>query len=127
MATILIVEDDKFLNRLYKDHFENEGIRAISLEDGTDVMKIVLKEKPDVILLDLIMPQKNGFDVLQELKANPDTKNVPVFVSSVLHQNEDIDRVKNMGAYAYLAKYDKQFHDVVNEIKNYLLRLSPSK
>ncbi|MSR76275.1 MAG: response regulator [Candidatus Ryanbacteria bacterium] len=103
---ILIIEDDKFLLKLYSDKLSREGFlvsMAISGEEGLGKVK---QEKPDLVLLDVILPQKNGFDILGALKLDPETKDVPVVMLTNLGQESDIKTGLDLGAADYLVKTD---------------------
>jgi len=103
---ILIIEDDKFLLKLYSDKLSHAGFlvsMAISGEEGLGKVK---QEKPDLVLLDVILPQKNGFDILGALKLDPETKDVPVVMLTNLGQDSDIKTGMDLGAADYLVKTD---------------------
>lgn len=103
---VLIIEDDKFLLKLYSDKLSHEGFlvsMAISGEEGLGKVK---QEKPDLVLLDVILPQKNGFDILGALKLDPETKDVPVVMLTNLGQDSDIKTGMDLGAADYLVKTD---------------------
>jgi CheY-like chemotaxis protein len=117
MKKILLVEDDVFLVKVYKSLLEKEGYSVIVLTDGVEVIDTVRKERPDLVILDLIMPGKDGFDVLGDLKGDSKTKNIPVYVLTVLRTKEDIKKVKNLGADEYIVKSDSTFKDVAGFVK----------
>ncbi len=94
---ILLVEDDKFLIRTYGFKLEDSGYEILRLEDGIKVFSLAKEKSPDLIILDIIMPNKNGFDALRELKADKDTKNIPVIIVSNLSQQKDIDEGMALG------------------------------
>ena len=103
---ILIIEDDKYLIKLYSDKLTREGFEvsmAISGEEGLGKAKA---EQPDLILLDVILPQKNGFDILSELKLDTATKSIPVVMLTNLGQDSDIKTGMELGAADYLVKTD---------------------
>src|SRR3989344_2828061 len=95
---ILIAEDESALREVLHDRFEKSGYEVEVAKDGAEVMPMVQKIKPDIILLDLVMPKKNGFEVLAELKAHPDYKVIPVIVISNLGGDEDIKKSLTLGA-----------------------------
>lgn len=117
---VLIVEDDPFYSSIYKTKVEKEGIQAVLVHDGAAAMKEAREKKPALVVLDLIMPGKDGFQVLEELKADPDLKDVIVLVLSNLSQDEDIKRVMDMGATEYLIKSNIPLGDLIQKIKGYL-------
>ena len=111
--TILIAEDDKFLVSVYKVKFGKAGFNVIVAADGEQALQVLAKQRPDLILLDLIMPVKDGFEVLKEVRANPDYKDMPIIVASNLGQEEDIKRAKLMGANDYFVKANVHLPDLV--------------
>jgi len=118
--TILIVEDDGFLVQMYAAKLEMEGFKVVAAIDGEKALRQVKKEVPDLILLDLLLPKKDGFQVLEELKKDSAVKNVPVVVLSNLGQKEDIDRCLSLGAKDYLIKAHFVPSEVVEKIKTLL-------
>jgi two-component system alkaline phosphatase synthesis response regulator PhoP len=117
---VLIVEDDPFYSSIYKTKVEKEGIQSVLVHDGAAAMAAVQKKKPSLIVLDLIMPGKDGFQVLEELKADPNSKDIVILVLSNLSQEEDIRRVMDMGATEYLIKSNIPLGDLIQKIKGYL-------
>lgn len=118
---ILIVEDDQFLHKILAMKVKAEGFEAISAYDGEGALKKV-KEIPDLILLDLILPQMSGFEFLGEIKMDSQLKNIPVIVLSNLGQDEDIERAKSLGAQDYLIKANFSIDDVIKKAKEWLVR-----
>lgn len=117
MKKVLIVEDDKFLIRAYSVKLKKEGFITILATNGEDALRIAAAEKPDVILLDLIIPKKDGFDVLFDLKQDKKLNAIPVIVLSNLGQAEDIERAKKLGSADYLIKANTSIKEVVDKIK----------
>lgn len=111
--TILIAEDDKFLISVYRLKFAKAGFNVLVAEDGEQTMQALSKQKPDLVLLDLIMPVKDGFEVLKEIKTDPNLKDIPVVVASNLGQGEDIKRAKLLGATDYFIKANVHLPDLV--------------
>ena len=101
---ILLVEDDRSLARMYTTKLEKSGYTVQTVVGGKDCIDVVAVFKPDVILLDIIIPQMDGFAVLQSLKSNPAMKNVVVILLTNLGQDEDIEKEKSLGAHDYLVK-----------------------
>jgi DNA-binding response OmpR family regulator len=104
MPKILIVEDEQFLSDMYKLKFEHEGYQAVVARDGSEGLELAKKEKPDLILLDLVLPGMDGFKVLAELKKDAATKNIKVFIFSNLGQENEIKTGKKTGADGYFIK-----------------------
>ena len=117
---ILLVEDDKFISRAYSDGLTRAGFIVAHAESGRDALSLATKNKPDLILLDVILPEKNGFEVLEELKMNKDLKNIPVIIMSNLGQEKDKARGKELGAIEYIVKSDYSMQAVINLIKLHL-------
>ena len=114
---ILIVEDDKFLIKLYNDKLTRAGLEVSMAISGEEGLAKVENEKPDIVLLDVILPQKNGFDILSELKLNPDTKNIPVIILTNLGQESDIKTGLDLGAEDYLVKTDFSINKLPEKVK----------
>ncbi|MBI2482238.1 MAG: response regulator [Candidatus Vogelbacteria bacterium] len=116
MKKIFIVEDDEFLRSLTVKRLEKEGYEVAVAEDGDKAIDLIPKEKPDAVLLDLLLPGKSGFEVLEKLKEGDDLKGVPVIVFSNLGQREDIDKAKKLGATDFLIKANFTLDDVVAKL-----------
>lgn len=117
---ILIIDDEKPLLKLYSVLLAKENIDVGFVTEGNLAFARVKETMPDLVLLNLMLPKKNGFDVLAELKANAETKSVPVVIFSNLSQEMDIAKAKDMGAVDYIVKPNVPLAEVVNMIKNYL-------
>lgn len=117
---ILVVEDDSFLSQMYSAKLKLEGYQVLAAFDGEKALRLVKKDRPDLILLDLMLPKKNGFDVLAELKQVAETAAIPVIVLSNLGQKSDIDRCWELGAADYLIKAHFIPSEVINKIKQTL-------
>lgn len=121
MKKILLVEDDQFLVRVYKLKLEKFGFNVIYMEDGRGVVQTVRTEKPNLIVLDILLPNKGGMEVLKELKENSETKDVPVVVLSQLSMEEDIEKSKSAGAVDHLVKSKMSFNEVAEQVKKLLM------
>lgn len=117
---VLVVEDDPFYSKIYKTKLAKEKIESQIVGNGNEALKAVAILRPGLILLDLIMPGKDGFETLAELKADPVMKDIPVIVLSNLSQEEDIKRIMDMGAAEYLVKANVPIHEVVAKVKKTL-------
>lgn len=118
---ILVVEDDRFLSKVYYTKLSKEGYEVVLAAEGDEAIRKVAEVKPMLILLDLILPGKNGFDVLQEIKTNDELKDIPVIIMSNLGQQSDIDRGKKLGAVDYLVKTNFSIQEVVEKITDFLV------
>lgn len=117
---ILIVEDDKFLSLVLKGRLEKEGIIVIQAFDGKDALDVLKKDIPDLILLDLIMPNMSGFEFLETLRQDPQYSTIPVVVISNLGQESDIEKAKTLGVIEYYVKVRTSIDDLILKIKNLL-------
>lgn len=115
-------EDDKFLSNIYKTKLTKIGFQVDHALNGEEALKMARENKPDLILLDLIMPVKDGFETLKELKADSSLKDVQVIILSNLSQEEDRQRVLNLGAVEYVVKADVSFSEIVKLVKKYLAK-----
>ena len=104
MAKILIIEDDKFLRELLVKKVGSEGYEVVVATDGEEGLKMAKEENPSLILLDLILPAMDGFEVLRRIKEAEETKHIPVIILSNLGQKEDIDKGVKLGAKDYMIK-----------------------
>lgn len=117
---IVLAEDDKFISIAYKDGLKRAGFDVVHAIDGVEALKLIRETKPDLVLLDMIMPTKNGFEVLSEMKADESLKNIPVIVLSNLGQDMDIKKAMDLGAIDYMIKANFSMTEVVSRIKDIL-------
>jgi len=120
MKTILFIEDELALQKTFRETLKKEGYEMVSALDGETGLKLAKSEKPDLILLDLILPKVTGFEVLKKLKEDEETKEIPVIVLTNLEEIEDIDKVIELGATTYLVKAQYSLEEVVEKIKKAL-------
>lgn len=118
---ILVIEDDKFLNKLYSDQLQREGFEVSMAISGDEGLSKVLSEKPDLVVLDIVLPHKNGFDILSEMKLHAVTKNIPVLILTNLGQDADIKTGLDLGAVGYLVKTDFSITKLGEEVRKYLV------
>ncbi|MDP2910267.1 MAG: response regulator [bacterium] len=114
---ILVVEDDKFLRELISQKLLKEGYDIVEAVDGEKGIENARKERPDLVLLDLILPGIDGFEVLAKLKADPKLSNIPVIILSNLGQKTDIEKGIEMGAVDYLIKAHFTPGEIIEKIK----------
>lgn len=117
---ILLVEDDTALASVYKSRLELEGFEVSHVSNGEAALSIAIEFKPDLIVLDAMMPKINGFDVLDILRNTPETTNVHVIMLTALSQPSDKERAKKLGADDYLVKSQVVISDVVERIRHHL-------
>jgi len=119
MAKILLIEDDQLMSRMYQKIFTFEGYKVETAVDGEQGLEKSRTSKPTLILLDIMMPKMNGLQVLEKLKADPETKKIPVVVLTNLAGQQDAEAALAKGAVKYIVKseYDpKQIADMVKEV-----------
>jgi len=117
---ILIVEDDKFLRELIAKKLSEGGFIVEEASDGEEGIRKIKEGRPDLILLDLILPSIDGFEVLEKIKEDLETKPIPVIVLSNLGQKEDIERGLKLGAFDYLVKAHFTPGEVIEKVRNAL-------
>ena len=117
MAKILIVEDDKFLRELIVRKLSQENFQITEAVDGEEGIKKIKEIIPDMVLLDLILPGIDGFEVLAKVKEDPATTSVPVIILSNLGQREDVERGMKLGAIDYLIKAHFTPNEIIDKIK----------
>jgi DNA-binding response OmpR family regulator len=117
MKNILIIEDDEFLRGLINKKLAAEDFNMISAIDGEEGIKKAKEEKPDLILLDLVLPKIDGFEVLSQIKANPSTSAIPVIILSNLSQKEDMDKGIKLGATDYVIKAQFTPEEIIEKVK----------
>jgi len=113
---VLVVEDDKFLRELFVRKLFNEGFDVESAIDSVQVFEILAKKKPEVVLLDLILPGVNGFEILAQIKKDNNLKDIPVMVISNLGQKEDVDRALDLGAADFLIKANYTLDEIITRV-----------
>ncbi|MFW0862603.1 MAG: response regulator [Candidatus Komeilibacteria bacterium] len=114
---ILIVEDDSFLLQMYTTKLTKAGYEVKSASDGIQALKKAKELKPDIILLDLLIPLKSGFEVLEELKIDKNTQDIPVIVLSNMSEREDVQKCLQLGAVDYLIKAHFVPSEVISKIE----------
>jgi CheY-like chemotaxis protein len=117
---VLIVEDDRFLRRAAEAKLKQGGFSVLTAADGEEALKVACKERPDLILLDLIMPKMQGFEVLRALKKIDATASIPVIILSNLSQESDRTRCLEAGAVAYFVKANLSLHELVKTVESTL-------
>ena len=120
MKKILFVEDDNNLVQSLKGVAKQEGFQFISAFDGERGAELAKKEEPDLILLDLILPKKSGFDVLKEIKANEKLAKIPIIILTNLEDGKDLEKALSLGANTYLVKTNYSMEEVMRKIKELL-------
>ncbi|HEX9722609.1 MAG TPA: response regulator [Candidatus Paceibacterota bacterium] len=111
--TLLFIEDESVIHKTLSDVLEGEEYDIISALDGEIGLRMAKEKHPDLILLDLVMPKMNGFEVLEALKKEESTRDIPVIVLTNLEQMEDIQKAIDLGATTYLVKSNYNLNEVV--------------
>ncbi|MDP2637008.1 MAG: response regulator [bacterium] len=117
MKTILVVEDEGALQKALGDVLSQEGFEVVSALDGELGLQLAQDKKPNLILLDLILPKMNGLDVLEALNKNSSTNDIPVFVLTNLEDMKNIQRAVDLGATTYLVKANYSIEEVLQKVK----------
>lgn len=120
MKKILFIEDEPSLQETMGEFLKKSGFSVVAVFDGISGLETARKEKPDLILLDLILPRRSGFEVLSDLKQDAATAATPVVVLTNLESAEDVDRALEAGAVAYLVKANYRLEDVLGKVKGIL-------
>ncbi|MFC1615020.1 response regulator transcription factor [Patescibacteria group bacterium] len=123
---IVLVEDDKILSKVVYEELSDEGFEVSNAYDGEEALKIIKSEKPDLILLDLVLPKKHGFDVLAQLKQSPDTKDIPVIIITMLGSDEDIKKGIQLGADDYIVKAQHAVAEIVEKVSGFFDKMHAS-
>ena len=114
---ILLVEDEAALRKTLGAVLKQEGYKMLLASDGETGLRLAKTKKPDLILLDLVLPKLHGFDVLTQLKSDPSTKQIPVIIMTNLEKIEDIEKAIEMGATTYLIKARYSLEEVVEKVR----------
>lgn len=120
MHTILVIEDDKFLRELLVQKLKKEGYQVSETTDGNTGLKQVKEQKPNLVVLDLMLPGIDGFEVLRLVKADQETSSIPVLVLSNLGEKTDIERATKLGAADFMIKSQFTPGEVISRIKSIL-------
>jgi len=118
--TILLVEDDEFLRRMYTRKLESAGFSVVTAADGEKALALIAGTCPDLVLLDIIMPKKDGFEVLKDLRAAHETKELPVILLTNLSEPETITRARALRANEYLIKSHFLPSEIVAVVQKYI-------
>lgn len=120
MKKILLVEDDPFLIDIYRDKLEESGYEVDVSDDGNKVLGKIKEIIPDLVLLDIILPNVDGWEILRSIRNNPETKDLKVIILSNLGQKEEVEKGVDLGATQYLIKAHFTPSEVVKEIEKLL-------
>lgn len=116
MTKILIAEDDRFLGMAYRAKFTKSGFEVQIAADGEEALEMLKTFTPDAMLLDLVMPRKDGFTTLAEIRKQEKFKHIPIIVASNLGQKEDVDKATALGANGYIIKSDMALEAIIEKV-----------
>jgi DNA-binding response OmpR family regulator len=120
MKKLLIVEDDLVLQKTLREFLEAEGFAVVCASDGETGLNMVSSEKPDLVLLDIVLPKKDGYEVLAAVKANEETKKTPIILLTNLGSASDVEKALELGATTYLVKADYKLEEITAKVKEAL-------
>lgn len=118
--TILLVEDETLLANLLRQRLEREGFRVLLNRDGEEALKTLRETKPDLILLDIILPKISGFELMETLRADPALERAPIIIISNLGQESDVTKGQALGAIQYFVKAKVSIEELVEHVKGFL-------
>ena len=113
---VMWVEDDLFLSSLISKKFSTEGCELQFAKTGQEALDALKKDKPDILLLDIMLPGVDGFEVLRQIKADPTTKDIPVILFSNLNQEQDVEKGLKLGASRFIIKATVALDDIIKEV-----------
>ena len=117
---LLVVEDDLVLQKTLQDFLSEEGFEVVCASDGEAGLEMVSSQKPDLVLLDIVLPKKDGYEVLSAVKANEETKDIPIILLTNLGSMADVEKAIELGATTYLVKADYRLEEVTAKVKEVL-------
>ncbi len=117
---IVIIEDDEILSKVITEELGDAGFEAIQAFDGQQGLESVKSKKPDLVLLDIMMPKMNGFEVLEEIESDSQIKDIPVIILTVLGSDDDIKKGLQLGAKDYIVKSQHAVAEIVEKVKQFL-------
>ena len=117
---VVLVEDDSLMSSILATHLIKEGFAIVSVTNGTQAFERIQAEQPSIVLLDIVLPGVDGFNVLQKLKQEESTKSIPVLILSNLGSEEEIQRGMDLGAEAYLVKANSMVEEITSKVREIL-------
>ncbi|MEK7554661.1 MAG: response regulator [Patescibacteria group bacterium] len=116
---IILAEDDEILSKVIAEELRESGFEVLQAFDGEQGLEMIKRERPNLVLLDLLMPKKGGFEVLAELKEKPETREIPIIVLTMLGSDEDVKKGLRMGANDYIVKSQHAVAEIVEKVKGF--------
>lgn len=126
MSTIVLIEDDQFLGGLIAEKLTKEGYRVVHAFDGKEGLAKTKEERPELVLLDIILPGIDGFEVIQKLKEDPQTNAIPVVMLTNLGQREDVERAMALGATDYIIKAHFTPNEIIEKVASVVGKPAPA-
>ena len=126
-ATILIIEDEPGFRKIYKDFFESEGYSVLEADDGQKGLELIRSAKPNLVLLDIVLPQISGFDVLKSIRSDAQTKEIPVIIFSVLGERDTVKKGLELGANDYAVKGFYSPGEMLSKVRGLLFKADMRK
>lgn len=123
-VNVFIIEDDRFLSPLLKSRLEKEGLTVKQAFDGEEALHMLETIRPQVVILDLIMPRVSGLELLQTLSSDPQYNRIPVIIMSNLSQDSDVEKAKSLGAAGYFVKVHASLDEVIKLVKQLMAKAS---
>ena len=120
MQKVLFIEDEPSLQKSLTMALKAKGLEVFSAFDGEAGFNMIREVEPDIILLDLILPKMDGFQILEKLKSQDDTKHIPIIILTNLENTEDVQKVIDLGATNYLVKANYDVHEISDKVKEVL-------
>jgi DNA-binding response OmpR family regulator len=124
---VLLVEDSKAIQQIYRHKLTLEQFQVMTADNGMEAIKLLSQEKPDIVLLDLMMPVMDGYKVLQVIKTDPKLSSIPVLVFSAKGQQEEVEKALNLGAAGFIVKSTTKPNEVVEKIRSVLSQRPPEQ
>lgn len=118
--TILLVEDEPILSNLLCQRLEKEGFKVVAAHDGEEALEVLKSVKPDLILLDVILPKISGFELMERLKEGPEFQKAPIVIISNLGQENDMEKGQALGAVGYFVKAKMSIEELVGKVRDFL-------
>ena len=129
MQKILLVEDDPFLSSLLKNRLQKEGFEVLHARDGEEAITLLQTNQVQLVLLDIILPKRSGFEVMEDIRIDGQIKdknpNLPIIVISNLGQPEDIEKGRELGAIEYFVKAKTSIDDLVGRVRDFVMGTAP--
>ena len=120
-AKIVLVEDDAILSKVIDEELSEAGFDVITSFDGVKGLSAVKSKKPDLVLLDLMLPEMHGFEVLAELKKDPEVQSIPVMILTMLGSDDDIKKGLQLGAVDYIVKSQHAVGEIIDKVKDFFV------